>query len=110
MFVHRLMMTLHVNIEPVQYCCSDLSDVRYANAGQGDSAMGRVVGAEPPDRRSVSACECPSWQTGFLQALPSMADTAARRSLCLMMQDSSLLDQARTTNFPESDILVMHRT
>ena len=74
---------LQVNIERVKCCCSVLSDVRYENAGQGDSAMGRVVGAEPPDRRSVSACECPSWQTGFLQALPSMADTAARRSLCV---------------------------
>ena len=87
-------MTLLVNIEHVQYCCSVLSDVRYATAGQGNSAMGRVVGAEPPDRRSISACECPSWQPGFLQALPSVADTAARRSLCLMLQGSSLLDQA----------------
>ncbi len=81
-------MTLHVNIEHVQYCCSVLSDVRFGNAGQGHYAMGRVVGAEPPDRRSISACECPPWQTSSLQALPSVADTVARRSLCLMISSS----------------------
>ncbi len=62
--------------------------------------MGRVVGAEPLDRRSISACECSPWPTGFLQALPSVADTAARRSLYLMMQGKQPIKSGTNDEIP----------
>ncbi len=67
-------MTLHVNIEHVQYCCSVLSDVRFGNAGQGHYAMGRVVGQNPltgeaflhvnvPPGKQAPFKRCHLWQT-----------------------------------------------
>lgn len=47
--------------------------------------MDRVVGAEPPDRQSLPACQRPPKGPEVFQELPLVGDAAARRLLCMMV-------------------------